>query len=395
MNNRWRVFSFVFFLMLVLFMMGGCAAINNNSYSSDASIYKYKRDATDYEKYGREWGKGLYNNNPRITAELATEDMKKPITLGYMWSLIRQDELAYYWGQCADMSGAQWSQYLIDEGYVQDGYFAENETLRPVSRRFIRRLLLNHRGYDFFGVHTDLKEAFKKGFREGYQDRTADLVLGPYLQKAAGIIGDITAIGFVSVINNFETGWNVMLRKAVDVFIELIADGSQAEREQFVKDFIRQYKKKYLYNKDIINGGASNAMMSEGGTRVFLDPKRTQSTLDIPSDQVLKNAIYSQTFVVMGDEMGRRYSHNLISHENLVDWLRRSKLALNLDSGPIDNQLILKNLNTLGKTFAKSYGPDGPNVFADLAKEAGYDNLPRGNERSDNSSRGRRQTWRR
>lgn len=373
MHKSWRLFSFIFYLAVVLFM-GGCATINS-SYTSSSSgpVYKFKREAPEYEKLGMEWGKRLYKEG--ITPESATNDLKKPISLSYMWYLIRQDELSYYWGQCDDANGTRWSQYLIDEGYVRDGYFSEVDTINPTSREFIRLLILNQEGLNFFGVHSDLKEAFKKGFREGYQDRTADLVLGPHLQKAAGIIGDITAIGFVSVINTFETGWQVMLRKAVNVFIELIADGSQAEREQFVKDFIMQYRKKYITNQGIIKAGVAESITSEGGTRLYLDPKRTQSTLDIPSDQSLKNAIYQQTFVVMGDEMGRRYSHNLISHEDLVDWLRRSKLALNMDLNTINNKTILNNLGTVRKNFASSYGLDGDNVFKELSKEAGYNDL--------------------
>ena len=369
MHKSRRLFSFVFLLAVVVFM-GGCATINTST--STGVVYKFKREAPEYEKQGMIWGKILAKQG--FTPEFATGELRKPITLSYMWYLIQKDELSYYSEECGDPNGTRWSQYLIDEGYVRDGYFSGIELLSPTSLQFLDMLILNQNGLNFFGVHTDLKEAFKKGFREGYQDRTADLVLGPYLQKAAGIIGDITAIGFVSVINTFETGWQVMLRKAVDVFIELIADGSQAEREQFVKDFIMQYKKKFIYNRGIINSGAQS-MMSEGGTRVFLDPKRTQSTLDIPSEQSLKEAIYQQTFIVMGDEMGRRYSHNLISHEELVDWLRRSKLALNMDSNTINNRTILNNLNSVGKKFADSYGIDGKNVFKELSKEAGYSDL--------------------
>lgn len=368
-----KIFRFVFFLALVL-IMGGCATMNNTSDSSDTSGPVYKRDVADYEAVGIKWGKNFYNNKPRITPEIAAEELKKPVSLEYVWNLSNQDDLAYYWGQCNDVNGINWSRYLIKEGYLKDGNFVEVDTMLPISRFFITLLILNHHGLDFFGVHSDLKNAFKKGFREGYQDRTADLVLGPYLQKAAGITGDMTAIGFVSIINKFERGWKVTLEKAVNIFIELIADGSQAEREQFVKDFAMQYREKYMYNRGIINVSA-DSITSEGGTKLYLDPKRTQSTLDIPSDESLKNAIYQQTFLVMGDEMGRRYSHNLISHENLVDWLRRSKLALNMDHSTINNEEILKNLKTLGREFANSYGLDGDNVFNDLAKEAGYNDL--------------------
>jgi hypothetical protein len=56
-------------------------------------------------------------------------------------------------------------------------------------------------GLDFFWIHADLKDAFKKGYRMGYQDRTADLVLGPYLTEAAAMIGGNSASNFVEVVN--------------------------------------------------------------------------------------------------------------------------------------------------------------------------------------------------
>jgi hypothetical protein len=98
-----------------------------------------------------------------------------------------------------------------------------------------------------------------------------------------------------------------------------------------------------------------------------------KSTLDIPSDNALKTEIYKQTFRVMGDEMGNRYSHNLISRADLVDWLRRSKSALNMDQGQMENKVIAKSLNIIADAFIKSYGTDGKGVFDGLVKEAGYE----------------------
>jgi len=76
--------------------------------------------------------------------------------------------------------------------------------------------LVNKASLDYFWVHSDLKDAFIKGYRLGYQDRTADLVLGPNVTSAAGLIGEITSQQFVDVITAFEQGWAKTLKRAID-----------------------------------------------------------------------------------------------------------------------------------------------------------------------------------
>ena len=266
-----------------------------------------------------------------------------------------------------EKEGKHWGEELTDEKIT-----AESDLDNRVSREFIDKLIEKDE-IDYFGVHSELKDAFKKGFRQGYQDRTADLVLGPHLQRAAGIMGRKTAESFVHVVDDFEVGWATTLQNAVDVFITLIAEGSQADREEFVKRFVKVYQAKYAENQAAIKEGSAIPFTSEGGTQLYLNPSKVKSTLDIPSDNSLKVEIYKQTFRVMGDEMGNRYSHNLISRGDLVDWLRRSKSALNRDEGEIDNKVVSKNLTVISDAFVKSYGTDGKSVFTGLAKEAGYE----------------------
>ena len=279
----------------------------------------YKMNSNDYEEAGKTWGKRLYNdNNPALKPE--------------------------------------------------DGVDG------PVSQEFICDIIGNDkRGIKFFDIHSDLKEAFRKGFREGYPDRIADLVLGPHLQRAAKIIGFQQASDFTKVVNDFEHGWAETLGKAVNTFVVLIAEGSQADREKFIKGFTRVYKKKWEANQRIIKSGKCMKMESEGGTQLFVDPTKTVSTLDIPSDKEIEHELYKQTFIVMGDEMGRRFSNNLIPRPELVDWLRRSRTALNLDQGdPVNLKTIAQNLAIIEKSFANSYGTDWKYVFQGLAREAGY-----------------------
>ena len=281
-----------------------------------------------------------------------------------------------------EAEGKKWGKRLYG-----DGLNGANPALKPEdlvdgqdSREFICQLI---GGIKFFEVNTDLKQAFRKGFREGYPDRIADLVLGPHLQRAAAIIGYTTADDFKKVVLAFEDGWAKTLRKSVDTFVVLIAEGSQADRKEFIEKFTMLYKEKYDANQKIIKGGTADMQLTTaGGTRLVLDTKNTVSTLDIPSELDLKNEIYKQTFLVMGDEMGRKYSSNLIARPELVDWLRRSKTALNMDTAnDIDPKLVAQNLRVIRKAFCAdgSYGVDAESVFDGLAAEAGYNATSKSN----------------
>jgi len=226
--------------------------------------------------------------------------------------------------------------------------------------------LINSNTINFFWVHSDLKDAFKKGYRFGYQDRTADLVLGPNLSEAAAQIGKTTSQKFVAVINEFEREWAGTLSRAIDVFITLISEGSQADRENFIGRFVDEYATKYNETQDKLRSGGFVTQVSEGGTTLFIDARKTLAVLNIPSPSILKAEIYQQTFRVMGDEWGRRYSHNLIKRDELVDLLRRSKTALQEVSGGLSG-----NLGIIQDAFISSYGTDGDNVFKQLSREAG------------------------
>jgi len=223
-------------------------------------------------------------------------------------------------------------------------------------------------GLDFFWIHGDLKEAFKKGYRLGYQERTADLVLGPYLTEAAAKIGGDSAGNFVTVVNAFEKSWAEGLGRAINVFVTLISEGSQADRERFIGNFEKVYDTKYQKTQADLRAGGFVTQTSEGGTTLFLDARKTVAVLNIPSTAVLKTEVYRQTFKVMGDEWGKRFSHNLVRRDELIDILRRSKTALQEV-----NPGLAGNLAIVRESFENSYGTDAASVFRGLAKEAGYD----------------------
>ncbi len=246
------------------------------------------------------------------------------------------------------------------------GLDKKNPRLQPggIDPNFVSALA-DHGSLDFFWVHAELKDAFKKGYRLGYQERTADLVLGPNLTKAAELIGGTSADRFVKVVEDFESGWAETLKEAIDVFITLISEGSQADRLEFINNFEERYDKKYKNTLDRLKKGGFITQTSEGGTTLYIDATKTMAVLNIPSTKTLKTEIYRQTFRVMGDEWGKRLSHNLVKRDELVDLLRRSKTALmEVEPG------MRHNLKIIQDAFKASYGPDGENVIRSMTKDA-------------------------
>lgn len=236
--------------------------------------------------------------------------------------------------------------------------------------------LAERKGLDFFWVHSELKEAFRKGYRIGYQDRTADLVLGPNVSAAAVYIGQRVGNRFVKTIDDFEAGWANSIMESIDVFITLISEGSQVDRESFIVTFTDVYLEKFVKTQKLLKSGESLAKTSEGGTLLQLDYSqgKLMGALDIPPVESLKNQLYDQTFIVMGDELGRRFSNNLIKRTDLVDLLRRSKTAL--QESPFEmsspERRLERNMKIIHRSFVSQYGTDADNVFKGLIKEAGY-----------------------
>jgi len=239
--------------------------------------------------------------------------------------------------------------------------------------------LAERNGLDFFWIHSELKDAFRRGYRIGYQDRTADLVLGPNVSAAAVYIGEKAGNRFVNTIETFEKDWADSIMYSIDVFITLIAEGSQNDREQFVAKFTNIYAEKYKKNQEAIRGTSVNHL-SQGGTLLKLDYSQGKllSALDIPLVDSLKNQFYSQSFIVMGDELGRRFSNNLIKRDELVDLLRRSRTALMESPSDIqDRELRLnQNLGTIRTAFISKFGTDAENVIDGLLKDAGFNYRP-------------------
>ncbi|MBF0383514.1 MAG: hypothetical protein HQL69_21040, partial [Magnetococcales bacterium] len=223
---------------------------------------------------------------------------------------------------------------------------------------------------DYFRVHSELKEAFIEGFRFGYESRTADLVLGPHVEKAAGDIGADMADEFVKVIDEFERGWPRVLKDAVNIFVTLIIEGSYADREAFIKHSMEIYREKYKKTA-AINKNPTQMAYTEGGTLLHLN---VHAVLTLPTEAQFKAAIYHNSFVAMGDEMGKNYRHNLIKRDAVIERLRRIKPAFKEVIEPRGNKSKSKwwyNYVELRKHFVRGYqGSDGSSVFKSMAIEA-------------------------
>lgn len=310
-------------LFVFIFALAGCVTPEGPGVKKIES-HKIERTAASYEEEGRRWG----------TKHM--KEKRQPASLDADSASAKEVQIS-----CSNKNAS------IDIDFVN----------AIVDRNYL----------DFFWVHSDIKDAFKKGYRLGYQERTADLVLGPHLTVAASCIGEATGKEFVRVVEVFESEWSVTLKNAINVFITLISEGSQADREAFIKEFINEYSAKYDKTMVLLKSGGLLTQKSEGGTLLYLDASKLMAVLNIPKPDSLKAEIYQQTFRVMGDKWGRRYSHNLIKRDELIDLLRRSKTALHEVSPSLQG-----NLGVIREAFRKSYGTDAENVFAVIEKEAGY-----------------------
>ena len=273
-----------------------------------------------------------------------------------------------------NQAGQRWGLRMVYNNITPpkekfSGNCINNPVLLPDIDCFFVHQLANENqiagGLDYFSIHAELKRAFHKGFRQGYEERTADLVLGPHTQLAGGLIGNQIAKQYVKTINKFEHDWVSTLRKSIDIFITLISEGSQADREEFINNFIQIYKTKYLDTQR--RKREMMGMTSEGGTTIYINMKEVGSALDIPSDADLKNEVYRQTFLVMGHELGRRLRHNLIKRDELIDLLRRSRSVF-YEAPKLSFKECFK---LILKGFEDGYkSSDAVDIFLEVAKVA-------------------------
>jgi len=320
----------------VVFGVSGCATLNAMSTSG------IEKTQVAYEKAGNDWGKKLKSPPP-----------KKPATN-------LQNE--YIRSICEYATKKD-----ITKIEAADVFKKNNITRNDIDVDFVYEIYSDKR-LNYFNVHSELKDSFKKGFRLGYEDRIADLVLGPHLTVTAACVGMNTSQNFVNVITEFENGWVRELQGAIDAFIVLISEGSQADRDIFIREFTNIYEAKFK-KTEALKAGRAMPLLSAGGTKLYIDMSKeaASAALDIPTPDDLKKELYKQTFKVMGDELGRRYATNLIKRDELVDLMRRVKPVLSEAGEQKDN------LSSIEDAFFDQYKADGRSVFHAILTDSGYE----------------------
>lgn len=342
-----------------------------------------ERTVPSYEATGEEWGK-------RMAAWVTKHGDK------------RCDSFIHYL-----LLGPRWNNQPYDS---EDTEFLEETTKESY----------------YFRVHTNLKRAFQRGFQTGYVHRNADLILGPHITEAASILGRANAMRFRLNIETYQERSQILLdalrasvadedkntvststaaliettiEDSIELFKELIAEGSPADRDRFKNEFIAMFKadvETYMQdNKAFVPQEDQKfklqyGLPSEKEKRDKLlkqelpeqdDPARSiylvdhgltfNTTLSVATASEVWAFIYEASLEGVGIEMGQKYGHNLISRDEVLDWLRRAMVALNPKNLKVEQGLILKG-------FAQAYNADDPaigkKVFANLIGDTGLEN---------------------
>ncbi|SDU67991.1 hypothetical protein [Desulfobacula phenolica] len=226
----------------------------------------------------------------------------------------------------------------------------------------------------YFTVHLSLKKAFQEGFRKGFQDREADLVLGPHIEVAAGRIGKRNSEFFADDVSKYvqdQINYQYRFKKALDnsvaIFKELIAEGSPADRDKFKESFLSYYtaeveeylKRSNFYTSDktsYINLDFNKGQIGEYEGKLYISKFGILTALE------MWDLLYKKSLYMVGLEMGQTLSHNLITRSELLEWLRRTRTALR-------NNNIEQEIAIIRKGFVEEYGRNGKSVFNSMVRE--------------------------
>lgn len=268
----------------------------------------------------------------------------------------------------------------------------------------------------YFRVHSSLKRAFQKGFRAGFEHRNADLVLGPNIEEAASILGRASAFHFklrvdkyqerqkellaelarvtkeADLAANTEAAIEHCIKAAVELFKELIAEGSPADRDRFKAQFIESFR---VFVEDALRQDQAYRGDDKGlltiGYRLphknfdapFQDARprdKGASIYAVSQDLAYSGAfgireadavwefVYRRSLRGVGEEMGQKFAHDLIERTALLDWLRRALIALTKEKRAYEREKAL-----IEEGFVEKYGSGGKRVFDSLMKDTALD----------------------
>lgn len=299
--------------------------------------------------------------------------------------------------------------------------------------------------FEYFNIHRDMKKSFQHGFRQGYGERNADLVLGVNLKEAARLKALDSAILLMDVYrekvisdalatSQFKREWRRILTETLHTFEEITAEGSPAESMAFLESFPSEYNKELealLFcldpknrnitcdlrptsrHTEVLTQDDIHKLLYEGYTtredmKKVLGKDMLYRTVNIHindeknhentffqfnksindnqasplmiSDSNVQNSVLSGGGIVeqinkvswlfVGQEMGRKFNHNLITRHDLVEWIKRARSIMESKSGE-NYYLTTIRLVRDGFIHEKGYGPGGEMEWQRIAQEVG------------------------
>lgn len=274
----------------------------------------------------------------------------------------------------------------------------------------------------YFGIHNSLKKAFQDGFRDKFQSRKADFILGAQIQQAAKSLGITSVNEFTNIIkdyrikeeklalaiaeatekykitSNYSSEIKLYINNLKALFKEIIAEGSRSDRVEFMENFKKSYGLSLNEKENsLIQKIKNNSYCAEGNTRKNLQEidnglcqyeeeansvlhrytgflnrhkKRTaqlrmesnikkiprlnnmhlnekivitnfnkrrlfnishnvefKTLSTIPTADEFWKHIYVESLIEVGKEMADKFSHNLITRVELINWVRRVMMS--------------------------------------------------------------------
>ncbi len=360
-------------------LLGDLKAIRTNVENILANIDKTKdkKDVEDYRISGKYWGKilkALYNiKNPNFEPQYHSAFVDFLLTKNKITS----------------------DSFLLDT--------ANNLEIKTIDKSY------------YFRVHSNLKNAFHNGFRDGFEDRKADFILGANIEKAAELLGSASVKQLFSIIrdnqkreediaikiaeiakkydysNQYKIKLEIFIENLKVLFKELIAEGSRSDRVGFKKLFDDEYvnvfkkiqqnilidEKVHLssihkYNNAVLHEYSPlNKQFIDIKTRIkeieiyrncnyrninfkgikFMDSAKIifdkdlqevdtekqlfkishnidfKVDLSIPLAKDMWRYILQTSLKEVGKEMADKFSHNLITRVELINWIRRIMMS--------------------------------------------------------------------
>ncbi len=242
-------------------------------------------------------------------------------------------------------------------------------------------------------------------------------------------------IADVMATSRFKREWGQIMDETLGTFEEITAEGSPAESRAFLSSFPNEYESELKALTDCLERNIScdlrpslkkrksenelsafeiNEMLAEGFSRKDKDVKilnrsmhyelmtvhindedrpentyfryssskrKNRSAPMMISDanvvnQILKGDSLAEqinkiSWLYVGQEMGRKFNHNLISRQELIEWIKRARSIMESKSGDNYYDTSIRLLREGFQDEETGYGPGGETEWKRIKKETG------------------------